>query len=98
MTAVLAIAFMVAPLAATGAWLYRRNRFRKLAMFVTLVSVGAWLAVIGVALTGWHDLDGAVDCWPHCSAGQNVVKVAFWALPLATLLFAIASVASLLRR
>jgi multisubunit Na+/H+ antiporter MnhC subunit len=98
MATMLAIAFMVAPLAAIGAWLYRRDRFRKVVMIAALVSVGAWLGMIGVALTGWRDLDGAVDCWPHCSAGQNAVKVLFWGLPLATLLFAIASVSSLLRR
>lgn len=92
------IAVAVALVAAVAAWLFRRSRLRLLLMTAVLAAVGVWLGVIGIALTEWRDLDGAVDCWPHCSAEQNAMKVAFLASPLAALLFATASVASLLRR
>jgi hypothetical protein len=98
MLTALTIALVVAPLSAIGAWLRRRDRLRVLLMTVVLAAVGLWLVLIGVALTGWRDLDGAIDCWPHCSTEQEAVKVVFWAAPLTALVFAVASVASLLRR
>lgn len=98
MLSVVAIGFVLAPLAAIGAWLYRRDQLRRLLMLLVLVAVGIWVGVIGLALTGWRDLDGAVDCWRYCSAEQEAVRVVFWASPLAALVLAITSVASLLRR
>lgn len=98
MTAVLGIAFVLAPLAAIGAWLYRRDRLRLLLMTGVLTAVAVWLGVVGIMLTGWRDLDGWIDCWRYCTAGQEAMKIAFWASPLAAFVLAIASMASLLRR
>ena len=98
MLTVAMIAFVFAPLAAIGAWIYRRDRLRRVLMIGVLVAVGTWLVALGIALTGWRDIDGFVDCWPSCSTEQNAMKVAFWAGPFAALVLAFASVASLLRR
>jgi hypothetical protein len=96
MTTVLAAAFLVAPFAAVGAWLRRRSRLRFALMLAVLAVVALWLLVIGVALTGYRDMDGAVDCWPHCSGLQETVRWAFWLLPGAALVGAFLSVGSLL--
>lgn len=96
MTSLLVGAFLLVPFAAVGAWLLRRDRLRLVLMWATLVVGATWLGLIGVALTGYRDMDGAIDCWPHCTPLQETVRYGFWLLPGLALVVGLASVASLL--
>lgn len=96
MTVLLTGAFVLVPFAVVGAWLLRRDRLRLVLMLTTLVVGAAWLGLIGVALTGYRDMDGALDCWPNCTALQETVRYGFWLLPGLALVVGLASVASLL--
>jgi hypothetical protein len=90
--------FVAAPLVSIAAWLVHRDRPRLVLMAGALTAVGLWLALIGLALTGWRDIDGAVDCWRHCDTAQQTAQTAFWLLPGAAIVFGFASAASLLLR
>jgi hypothetical protein len=96
MTGLLVGAFLLVPFAVVAAWVLRRDRLRLVLMLATLVVCAAWLGLIGVALTGYRDMDGAVDCWPHCTTLQEAVRYGFWLLPGLALIVGVASVASLL--
>lgn len=96
MSTLLVAVLLLAPFAAVGAWLRRRDRLRFVLMLTVLALAALWLVLIGVALTGYRDMDGAVDCWPHCSRLQETVRYGFWLLPGATILVCCASVGSLL--
>jgi hypothetical protein len=96
MTGLLIGSLLLVPFAAVGAWLLRRDRLRLVLMLTILALCAAWLALIGVALTGYRDMDGAVDCWPHCTALQETVRYGFWLLPGFALAGGVVSVASVL--
>ena len=96
MTSLLIGSLLLVPFAAIGAWLRRRDRLRLVLMLAILAFCAAWLALVGVALTGYRDMDGALDCWPHCTALQETVRYGFWLLPGFALVAGVVSVASLL--
>jgi hypothetical protein len=96
--AALLVSFIVAPLASIGAWLVCRDRLRLTLMTGALLGAALWLGLIGLFLTGWRDIDGAIDCWRYCSASQQAAQIAFWLFPVVTVGLGLASTASLLLR
>ena len=73
--------------------LYRRQP-ADVVLAGALTVLGAILALDVLAYaTDFRDADGAIDCWPHCSATQDLVK---WSFAIgAVLLAALVAVAAL---
>jgi hypothetical protein len=56
---------------------------------LTLGAVWTWAAV--AIETDYRDADGFVDCWPSCSAFQEVVGFVYLAAPVALLVVLLAA-------
>jgi hypothetical protein len=45
------------------------------------VLVVAWAVAVVVVTADYRDADGFIDCWPRCTAVQDVVSTVLWASP-----------------
>ena len=62
---------------------HRRGRLGWAAVVLLAISGVASSLVLAATQTDYRDADGFVDCWPHCTAFQEAVKVALlltWSL------------------
>jgi len=93
------IAIAAAVAAGLALTLYRR-RPSDFVLAGALILVGLVLAVDVLAYaTDYQDADGAIDCWPHCSAIQSAVRWSFAASALLLpVLVATAAVRAALKR
>lgn len=74
-----------------GLWLAMREGdtfTRIVGGLLACVAAACVLAVAAIALD-FQDADGIVDCWPHCSGWQNVVKWTFWLGALLTVMLVV---------
>jgi hypothetical protein len=57
-----------------------------------------WILANQAIETDWHDADGFIDCWPHCTAHQKAIQAVFWLAPVtAGLLLVVALVSAIVR-
>ena len=63
-------------LAALALWRLRRGTL--VLLVATLLLSGAYVTSTILIVTDYEDADGFMDCWPHCSDVQEVVRFAFW--------------------
>jgi hypothetical protein len=67
-----------------------------------VLAAGLWVGAVAVQSTGWHDVDGWVDCNRYCNGWHRFGVVTFWTPLVAGATLVIASAATvgvrLLRR
>jgi len=88
---------MVVGLALAGAVTFgvAGHRRGRRGVIVTLLAIAIVLGLDAVAfLTDFEDADGAIDCWPHCTALQESVR---WSSALGPPLFVVLTAALLAR-
>jgi hypothetical protein len=74
-------------------------RGARVTIIVGSVLVVAWAVDAVVVRTDYRDADGFIDCWPHCTALQDVVGTVLWASPaLLVILLASCLVGCMTRR
>jgi hypothetical protein len=69
---------------------------RAIVVGVGLIVV--WGAAAGLIAAGVHDVDGFMDCWPGCTARQQVVGFAFFASPALLVVLLAGGLAAWLKR
>ena len=73
----------------------------RTAVAAVLLAAAIWAAGVALMLTGWKDIDGWIDCHPHCHGWHRLGGAIFWfppALVAALLLVTLAAVATARRR
>lgn len=72
----------------------RRDKFNRVVL-ILLAILGALLGLDWIAISaGFHDADGAFDCWPGCTTWQQAV---LWTLTVGTVLAVALAVAVIFR-
>ena len=91
-------------LAAAGAVVALGRRLRatvRTAVAAVLLAAAIWAAGVALMLTGWNDVDGWIDCHPHCHGWHRLGGSLFWFPPAfvaALLLMSLAAAATARRR
>ena len=87
---------LVALLAAT--MLLAGWRGANVAMLFAVVLLVAWLTSTVLIATGYHDADGFMDCWPYCTALQEITEFALFYCPVLLVLLAAGRLAGWMTR
>jgi hypothetical protein len=78
---------------------FRRHRHFGLVVAAMVATLwAAWLGVFTAIKTDYRDADGMVDCWPSCSAFQDIVGIVYFAAPVALAVVLLCAVAVWLSR
>jgi NADH:ubiquinone oxidoreductase subunit 6 (subunit J) len=82
---------------AVGIGLFLRRLGTACLITVAFLAI-LWILANQAIETDWHDADGFIDCWPHCTAHQKAIQAVFWLAPVtAGLLLVVALVSAIVR-
>lgn len=70
---------------------HRRERLVAVAVAILVLLVAGWAFAFAAAATDYHDADGFIDCWPHCSVLQDAVGGSLFFGPVLALLVVVAT-------
>lgn len=100
--AIAAALMTVGPLVLVMFWLIRRGQFRGLVAAAAAAAGAAWWIYVYLVASGAGDLGGVMDCYPDCSASQEIARGILGYFPMAMgavlLLVFLVPVAGRLRR
>lgn len=82
-------AIVTAPIVVALAWRRSRNRLSAALLAGVVLVAAGWFVVVGLVSSDYHDADGWVDCWPHCSRWQETVRLVLPTAPLVALALAL---------
>ena len=71
---------------------HRRHRLVLAAASMLVLLTAAWTVAFAAAAGDFHDADGFIDCWPHCSALQDSVGISLFYAPVLALLIVVVTV------